>query len=102
MASGFDTVTMSIEDMRRFQKRGARMAESAGTASVANPEEPLAGTTRKTKSSRHTRMRDILNISSGTRCTNCGLLYFCWTEKCSACGRAMDFNLGHRDEEAMV
>ena len=39
-------------------------------------------------------IQDIQNIGSGTRCTACGLLHFCWTPRCAVCGEAMYYNLG--------
>ena len=39
-------------------------------------------------------IRDIQNIGSGTRCTACGLLHFCWTPRCAVCGEPMYYNLG--------
>jgi len=37
---------------------------------------------------------DIQNIGSGTRCSHCGLLHFCWTPRCAGCKANMEFNLG--------
>jgi len=94
-----EEIEMDIDMLTRLQREGVRMAESAGSGSVTTTDRPLKGVVGR-QNSRNTSARDILNIGSGTRCTNCGLLYFCWTESCNACGRAMEFNLGHRNEEA--
>lgn len=37
---------------------------------------------------------DIQNIGSGTRCSHCGLLHFCWTPRCAGCNANMEYNLG--------
>lgn len=81
-----------------MQKRGIRWAEAVGSGRVTNTDRPLAGITKEQRL-RAAKAKDILNIGSGTRCKNCGLLFFCWVENCSACGKPMQFNLGHRDEE---
>lgn len=93
------TIDLEFKDIQRLGKRGFSKAESYGAGSVVNEERPLKGVTHKQRK-RNTEARDILNIGSGTRCTHCGLLYFCWAESCSACGKPMYFNLGHRDEGA--
>jgi hypothetical protein len=88
---------MEMQDIMRLQKQGYSSVESYGDSSVINKEKPLQGVTHQQRQ-RNTNARDVLNIGAGTRCTGCGLLYFCWAETCSACGKVMDFNLSHRDE----
>ena len=96
-----DTMKLDMTDMLRLSKRGFSAAESVGAGSVTETERPLKGVTHQQRN-RNAQARDILNIGSGTRCTGCGLLYFCWAETCSACGKAMNFNLGTRNEEARL
>jgi hypothetical protein len=88
---------IDLSDLLRLDSRGFSKAESIGAGSVTKTDKPLEGVINR-QHNRNAHARDILNIGSGTRCSNCGLLYFCWTENCSSCGAGMDFNLGHRDE----
>jgi len=96
-----DKAVLDVKDLERMQKRDIRWAEAIGSGNVTNTERPLAGITREQRM-RNAKAKDILNIGSGTRCRHCGLLYFCWVENCSACGNAMDYNLGHRDENVRL
>ena len=94
-----EQAVLDSKEIIRLEKRGIRLAENRGEGAVVDTDRPLQGVTHQQRT-RNSDAKDILNIGSGTRCTNCGLLYFCWTENCSACGSEMDFNLGHRDEGA--
>jgi len=96
-----EKAVLDAKEIMRLEQRGIRLAEARGEGTVVDEDRPLKGVTHKQRV-RNSNAKDILNISSGTRCTNCGLLYFCWTENCSACGKQMDFNLGHRDEGARL
>lgn len=91
-----------LQDIQRLQKRGIRQAEAQGAAVAPEGErDTLPGWFTK-KKQRYNKIKDVLNIGSGTRCTNCGLLHFCWVDTCRGCNRAMDFNLGHRDDEVRL
>ncbi len=98
---GFDLQTLELSDIERAQKQNVKLAETLGTASVFNTDKPLAGTVNK-QNKRVKDIGDILNIGAGTRCTHCGLLHFMWVEKCSSCKKPMEYNMGHRDEEARL
>ena len=88
--------TLGLKEIERLEKRGIRLAESYGSGSVFNEDNPLEGITKKQRV-RNRKAGDVVNISAGTRCTKCGLLYFCWAEKCQACGAKLDFNLGGKE-----
>ena len=83
-------------DIRRLEKQGWKNAESLGIGSVAKKENPLSGVVNGQKQ-RNTKAKDILDIGSGTRCKHCGLLHFCWVERCGACSKPMEYNLGKKD-----
>ena len=85
--------SLGFEDIHRLEKRGVRLAESFGQGSVFNEDKPLEGVTKQQRI-RNRKAGDVVNIGAGTRCTGCGLLFFCWTPKCQACGKQMDYNLG--------
>ena len=90
--------TLGFDDIERLQKRGIRLAESYGAGTVLNEDKPLQGITKKQRN-RNKKAGDVLNIGSGTRCKNCGMLYFMWVDKCSTCGRQMEYNLGQVDNK---
>ena len=96
---GFDLQTLEITDIERAQKQNVRLAESLDMGSVLNTDKPLSGVVSK-QNSRVKDIGDILNIGAGTRCKHCGLLHFMWVEKCSSCKKPMEYNMGHRNEEA--
>ena len=87
---------LGLDDIERLEKRGIKLAESYGQGSVFNEDKPLEGVTKKQRI-RNKKAGDVVNIGAGTRCTHCGLLHFCWTAKCSACGKQMGFNLGRKE-----
>ena len=89
--------SLGLDDIERLQKRGIRLAESYGAGSVFNEDKPLQGVTKKQRN-RNKKAGDVLNIGTGTRCKSCGMLYFMWVDKCSTCGRQMEFNLGERED----
>ena len=95
----FDLQTLEITDIERAQKQNVRLAESLDMGSVLNTDKPLSGVVSK-QNSRVKDIGDILNIGAGTRCKHCGLLHFMWVEKCSSCKKPMEYNMGHRNEEA--
>ena len=88
-----DQVQVGLEEIERLQHRGIRLAESYGTGSVFNEDKPLEGLTLKQRN-RTRKTSDVMNIGAGTRCASCGMLYFCWVDKCRTCGKQVDFNLG--------
>jgi len=82
----------TVDDLQRMEKQGWQKAESVGAGSVTAPENPLAGVTQQQRA-RTRNLRDIVDIGSGTRCVQCGMLHFCWVERCGACNQPMNFNL---------
>lgn len=91
-----DAATLGLDEIERLEKRGIRLAESYGAGSVFNEEKPLEGVVSKQRI-RTRKAGDVLNIGSGTRCKHCGMLYFCWVDKCRTCHKAMDFNLSKKE-----
>ena len=92
---------LDIEDISRAQKQNVRSDIQYGNGTVTDELNPLKGHVRK----QHKRVKDvadILNIGAGTRCKHCGFLHFMWRETCGGCERPMEYNLGHRDEEARL
>ncbi len=89
--------SLGLDDIKRLQKRGIRLNESYGGSVKTNDEKPLEGVTIKQRN-RNKNAGDVLNIGSGTRCKGCGMLYFCWVDKCRTCGKQMDFNLGQKEQ----
>ena len=95
-----EEVQIDIRDIERLQKRGIRLAEGMGAA-VAKPETPLQGIVSKQRI-RNRKIGDVLNIGSGTRCLHCGMLYFMWVDKCRTCNKAMEYNMGDRNEAVRI
>ena len=92
---------LDIEDISRAQKQNVRSDIQYDNGTVTDELNPLKGHVRK----QHKRVKDvadILNIGAGTRCKHCGFLHFMWRETCGGCERPMEYNLGHRDEEARL
>lgn len=92
---------LDIEDISRAQKQNVRSDIQYDNGTVTDELNPLKGNVRK----QHKRVKDvadILNIGAGTRCKHCGFLHFMWRETCGGCERPMEYNLGHRDEEARL
>ena len=88
--------SLGLDDIERLQKRGIRLNESYGASIRTDEDNPLAGFTMKQRT-RNKNAGDVLNIGSGTRCKHCGMLYFCWVDKCRTCGKKVDFNLSTRE-----
>jgi hypothetical protein len=88
-----DFGSLGLDDIQRMQKRGIRFNEGYGASVRTNEDKPLEGVTLKQRN-RNRQAGDVLNIGSGTRCKHCGMLYFCWVDKCRTCQNPMDFNLG--------
>lgn len=98
---GFELRELDIEDISRAQKQNVRSDIQYDNGTVTDELNPLKGHVRK----QHKRVKDvadILNIGAGTRCKHCGFLHFMWRETCGGCERPMEYNLGHRDEEARL
>ena len=89
--------SLGLDDIKRLQKRGIRLNESYGGSVKTNDEKHLEGVTLKQRN-RNKNAGDVLNIGSGTRCKSCGMLYFCWVDKCRTRGKPMDFNLGQKEQ----
>lgn len=87
---------LDLSDIERLQKRGIRLNESYGTSVCTDEDNPLEGVTLKQRN-RNKNAGDVLNIGAGTRCKECGMLYFCWVDKCRTCGVPIDFNLSSRE-----
>ena len=88
---------LGLDDIDRLQKRGIRFDESYGASVRTNEDNPLSGITLKQRN-RNKNAGDVLNIGSGTRCKHCGMLYFCWVDKCRTCSKPMEFNLGQKQQ----
>ncbi len=88
--------SLGLDDIERLQKRGIRFDESYGASVCVNEDKPLEGVTLKQRN-RNKNAGDVLNIGTGTRCKSCGMLYFCWVDKCRTCGVKMDFNLSTKE-----
>ena len=98
---GFELRELDIEDISRAQKQNVRSDIQYDNGTVTDELNPLKGNVRK----QHKRVKDvadILNIGAGIRCKHCGFLHFMWRETCGGCERPMEYNLGHRDEEARL
>ena len=66
-----DKATFDLKDIQRLQKRGIRQAEAQGAAVAPEGErDTLPGWFTK-KKQRYNKVRDVLNIGSGTRCVGC-------------------------------
>jgi len=82
------------------KRRNQRMFELATKASrIGEDKSPFSKENMKNAQSRFVKIEknegmDVQNIGSGTRCTSCGLLHFCWTPRCAVCGDPMYFNQG--------
>ena len=89
--------SLGLDEIARLQKRGIRLNESYGASVRTNEDKPLSGVTVKQRN-RNKNAGDVLNIGSGTRCKNCGMLYFCWVDTCRTCKKPVDFNLGVKQQ----
>jgi len=90
--------SIDLTDIERFQKQGIRSDAKTLLGKVIDEENPLKGVTSEQRN-RNSEAADVLNIGSGTRCQNCGMLHFLWRESCGACNKPMEYNLGHIDAE---
>jgi len=97
MQTGHIDLETSMEIHKRRNKRMLEVMTSAGQ--VAEDQSPFSRENMANAATRFVKVdkskaRDIQNIGSGTRCTSCGLLHFCWTPECAVCGAPMHFNMG--------
>jgi hypothetical protein len=98
---GFEVRTLDIDDISRAQKQNVRVDTAYDSGVVQDKENPLKGVTRSQRA-RTSEVGDVLNIGAGTRCKHCSMLHFLWRADCGSCGKPMEYNLGHRDEEARM
>jgi hypothetical protein len=82
---------LTPQDIHRMAKQGWSQ-DKGGTVST-DESDRLKGIIKK-QNTRSRNIRDVLNIGSGTRCRHCGMLHFCYLERCGACSKPMDYNLG--------
>jgi len=97
MQTGHIDLETSMEIHKRRNKRMLEVMTSAGQ--IAEDQSPFSRENMANAATRLVKVdkkqsRDIQNIGSGTRCTSCGLLHFCWTPECAVCGATMYFNMG--------
>ena len=83
---------MSPEDVYRMARQGWSEATDDSVA-MEQERDRLKGIIKR-QNIRSRNIRDVVNIGSGTRCRHCGMLHFCYMERCGACSKPMDYNLG--------
>ena len=86
---------MDLNELKRLEKQGWRKAEESMVAT--DERDKLKGVTKR-QNMKTRNIRDIVNIGSGTRCRFCGMLHFCYLERCGACKKPMDYNLAKTEE----
>ena len=79
------------QDIHRMAKQG--WSQDEGGMVKADERDKLKGVVKQ-QNTRSRNIRDVLNIGAGTRCRHCGMLHFCYLERCGACSKPMDYNLG--------
>ena len=97
---GLQVGEINLQEALEIEKRrGKRLAEL--TTGSARSDESIFSKKNMEKNSHSVRVKmrgrerfDIQNIGAGTRCTECGLLHFCWTPACASCGAKMEYNKG--------
>lgn len=82
---------LTAQDIHRMAKQG--WTKDEGDLVKTDERDKLKGVIKK-QNTRSRNIRDVLNIGSGTRCKHCGMLHFCYLERCGACSKPMDYNLG--------
>ena len=82
---------LTAQDIHRMAKQGWTHAECD---MVKTDERDKLKGVIKQQNTRSRNIRDVLNIGSGTRCRYCGMLHFCYLERCGSCGKPMEYNLG--------
>ena len=86
---------MDIETLRRLEKQGWKAAEESMVKT--DEQDKLKGVIKR-QNMKTRNIRDIVNIGQGTRCRHCGMLHFCYLERCAACKKPMDYNLGKTED----
>jgi hypothetical protein len=86
-----DMTGLTPQDIHRMAKQGWKQDE--GDMVKTDERDKLKGVIKK-QNIRSRNIRDVLNIGGGTRCRHCGMLHFCYLERCGACSKPMDYNLG--------
>jgi len=89
-------MSMTPEELRRLSKQGWKYATGESVRTEAGSDERLAGQISG-QNLRSRNIRDVIDIGSGTRCKHCGMLHFCYLERCGACSKPMEYNLGSVD-----
>jgi len=84
-------MALTPQDIHRMAKLG--WTHSEGDMVKTDERDKLKGVIKR-QNARSRNIRDVLNIGSGTRCKHCGMLHFCYLERCGACSKPMDYNLG--------
>jgi len=86
---------MDLQELQRLEKQGWSYGEADA---VKNDERDRLKGVVSRQNMKTRNIRDIVNIGSGTRCKFCGMLHFCYLERCGACKKPMDYNLGKTEE----
>jgi len=86
---------MDLQELQRLEKQGWTYGEA--DAVKDDERDRLKGVVSR-QNMKTRNIRDIVNIGSGTRCKFCGMLHFCYLERCGACKKPMDYNLGKTEE----
>ena len=84
-------MALTPQDIHRMARQGWTQADGDTVKSDSN--DKLKGVVKR-QNVRSRNIRDVLNIGSGTRCRYCGMLHFCYLERCGSCGKPMEYNLG--------
>ena len=82
---------LTPQDIHRMAKQGWQQSE--GDAVKDDERDRFKGIVKK-QNTRSRNIRDVLNIGAGTRCRHCGMLHFCYLERCGACSKPMEYNVG--------
>tara|TARA_R110000751_G_scaffold122851_6_gene223499 strand:+ start:507 stop:773 length:267 start_codon:yes stop_codon:yes gene_type:complete len=86
---------MNLHELKRLEKQGWKYSE--GESVAVDERDKLKGIVKR-QNNKSRNIRDVVNIGSGTRCRSCGMLHFCYLERCGACKKPMDYNLGKTEE----
>ena len=86
---------MDLQELQRLERQGWTYGEA--DAVKDDERDRLKGVVSR-QNMKTRNIRDIVNIGSGTRCKFCGMLHFCYLERCGACKKPMDYNLGKTEE----
>jgi len=86
---------MDLGELQRLEKQGWKKAQESMTKT--DERDKLKGVVKR-QNMKTRNIRDIVNIGSGTRCRFCGMLHFCYLERCGACKKPMHYNLAKTEE----